>query len=141
MPLTTDHELRDLLSSARAIAVVGYSNKPDRPSNDIAHNLIRAGYTVYFVNPTLQSTPQETIYASLRDLPEQIDIVDIFRRAEDVPPVVEEAIAIGAGAVWMQLGIVNDEAAARAEESGLRVVMDRCIKVEYRRLNPTPAVS
>jgi predicted CoA-binding protein len=118
------------------VAVVGYSNKPDRPSHEVTEALKAAGYDVYPVNPTLPSTETERIYATLNDIPALIDIVDIFRRPEDVPEVVEAAIAVGAKAVWMQLGIVNEAAAKRAEEAGLTVVMDRCMKVERRRLLP-----
>jgi uncharacterized protein len=140
MPLTSQEDIRRLLEQAKTIAVVGYSNKPDRPSYQIAEALKSFGYQVYAVNPTLQSrsTPEQPIYASLADVPVKIDIVDIFRRSDAVAPAVEDAIGVGAKAVWMQLGIVNEEAAARAEAAGLSVVMDRCIKVEHRRLFPTP---
>lgn len=134
MPLTTDTDLKNLLTNAKTVAVVGYSNKPDRPSNEVAHALKRFGYDVYFVNPTLTSTPEEKIYAKLSDIPVKLDIVDVFRRAEDVPGVVEDAIAAGAKSVWMQLGIVNQTAAERAESAGLQVVMDHCMKIEYGRL-------
>lgn len=136
MPLTEDRDIKRLLEQAKTVAVVGYSNKPNRPSRDVAEALKQAGYTVYPVNPTLQSTDEERIYAGLADIPVPIDVVDIFRRPEDVPEVVEAAIAVGAKAVWMQLGIVNEAAARRAEEAGLTVVMDRCMKVERRRLLP-----
>ena len=138
MPLTQPDDIKRLLESTKTVAVIGYSDKPDRPSNDITRGLIAAGYDVYPVNPTLQSTPDLRIYGSLADIPVKIDVVDIFRKAEAVPEVVEEAIAVGAKAVWMQLGIVNDEAARRAEEAGLQVVMDHCIKVETRRLLHKP---
>lgn len=133
MPLQSDAEIKALLEKTKTIAVVGYSNKPDRPSYGVAHALAK-NYKVFFVNPTLKSTPEETIYAKLSDIPEPIDVVDVFRRAEDVPAVVEEAIAVKAGAVWMQLGIVNEEAARTAEAAGLQVVMDHCMKVEHWRL-------
>jgi predicted CoA-binding protein len=94
----------------------------------------RAPATMLPVNPTVESTPEQPVYSSLAEVPAPIDIVDIFRRAEAVPEVVEEAIRVGAKAVWMQLGIVNEAAALRAEAAGLKVVMDRCIKVEARRL-------
>lgn len=136
MPLTEDQDIKRLLEQAKTVAVVGYSNKPNRPSRDVAEALKLAGYTVYPVNPTLQSTDQERIYAGLADIPVPIDVVDIFRRPEDVPEVVEAAIAVGAKAVWMQLGIVNEAAAKRAEEAGLTVVMDHCMEVEHRRLLP-----
>jgi uncharacterized protein len=139
MPLTSDSEIRQLLEQAQTIAVVGYSNSPYRPSNSIARRLQAYGYNVYPVNPTMQSTPDRPIYARLTDIPATIDIVDIFRRSEFVPDVVEAAIAAKAKAVWMQLGIANDEAARRAEEAGLKVVMDRCITSEYSRLAVRPS--
>lgn len=117
---------------ARTIAVVGASSNPRRASNEVTQYLIEAGYTVYLVNPTETEILGRPVYASVRDLPETIDIVDIFRRAEDVPPVVEDAIAAGARCVWMQLDIVNEAAAARAAEAGLTVVMDRCTKIEHQ---------
>ncbi len=121
------------LIQSRTIAVVGASSDPRRASNDVAKYLIDAGYTVYLVNPTETEILGQRVYPSVRDLPEPVDIVDIFRRAEDVPPVVEDAIAAGAKCVWMQLEIVNEAAAARAAEAGLVVVMDRCTKIEHRR--------
>jgi uncharacterized protein len=133
MPLTQDSEIKQLLEGTSTIAVVGYSDRPDRPSNSVAHALQEAGYSVYLVNPTLQSET-EKIYSNLAEIPVKIDMVDIFRRPADVPPIIEEAIAVGAKAVWMQLGIRNDEAAERAEQAGLKVVQDRCLKVEHRRL-------
>jgi predicted CoA-binding protein len=136
MLLTEDRDIKRLLAQAKTVAVVGYSNKSNRPSRDVAQALRLAGYTVYPVNPILQSTAEERIYAGLADIPVPIDIVDIFRRPEDVPEVVEAAITVGAKAVWMQLGIVNESAAKRAEEAGLTVVMDRCMKIERRRLLP-----
>ena len=124
----------ELLRDAKTIAVVGVSSRPDRPSNEVARYLIDAGYTVYLVNPTESEIFGQPVYASVRDLPETIDIVDIFRRPADVPPVVEDAIAAGARTVWMQLGIVNEEAASRARGAGLEVVMDRCTKIEHRKV-------
>ena len=118
---------------ARTIAVVGVSSNPRRASHDVARYLIEAGYTVYLVNPTEKEALGRPVYASVRDLPEPVDIVDIFRRSEDVPPVVEDAIAARARCVWMQLEIVNEAAAARAAEAGLTVVMDRCTKIEHQR--------
>jgi hypothetical protein len=131
-----DQAITTLLEHTRTIAVVGYSDNPSKPSHSVAHALRRAGYEVYFVNPTLESNDERDIYASVADIPAQIDIVDIFRRPEFVLPVVEDAISAGAKAVWMQLGIVNEEAALRAESVGLKVVMNRCLIVEHRRLQP-----
>lgn len=138
--LTSDQEIRALLSAARTVAVVGISDDPERDSYMVAEFLQRQGYRIIPVNPRLVNLNIQVLgekpYATLRDVPEKIDIVDIFRRPETVMPVVEDAIAVDAGAVWMQLSIVNEEAAARAEAAGLKVVMNRCMAVEYRRLMP-----
>lgn len=127
-------EAMALMRDARTIAVVGVSADPERTSHAIARYLIDAGYTVYLVNPTEQHILGRPVYPSVSALPEAVDIVDIFRRPEHVMPVVEDAIDAGAKAVWMQVGIVNEAAAARARAAGLAVVMDRCTKVEHRRL-------
>lgn len=127
-------DLRTLLQTARRIAVVGLSDKPDRPSYGVAQYLQRHGYTIIPVNPALQSVLGEQAYPDLASIPEPVDIVNIFRRPADVGPVVDAAIATGAPAVWLQLGIVNEAAAQRAREAGLTVVMDRCIKIEHARL-------
>lgn len=125
----------ELMRDARTIAVVGVSSNPSRPSNDVAKYLVDAGYTVYLVNPTEEGEIFGLpVYDSVRDLPEAVDIVDVFRRPGDVPPVVEDAIAAGAKVVWMQLGIVNEAAAAVARAAGLEVVMDRCTKIEHAKL-------
>lgn len=121
------------MAQARTIAVVGVSSDPSRPSNDVAHYLIEAGYTVYLVNPRETEIFGMPVYDSVSDLPETVDIVDIFRRSADVPPVFDDAIAAGARCVWTQLDIVNEEAAVRAAEAGLAVVMDRCTKIEHMR--------
>jgi uncharacterized protein len=123
----------ELMRDARTIAVVGVSSQ-EKPANGIARYLIEAGFTVYLVNPFERELLGRPVYPSVRDLPERMDIVDIFRRPVDVPPIVEDAIAAGARCVWMQLGIVNEEAAQRAREAGLEVVMDRCTKIEHWRL-------
>ncbi|PJF32092.1 MAG: CoA-binding protein [Candidatus Thermofonsia Clade 1 bacterium] len=136
MRLTTDEEIRQLLQESQHVAVVGWSPKPDRPSHDVAAYLKAHGYTIYPINPTAQSTPEQPVFANLSDVQVPIDVVDVFRRAEDVPEVVEAAIAAGAKAIWIQLGIVNEEAAQRASEAGLKVVMDRCMKIELERLLP-----
>jgi hypothetical protein len=124
----------ELLRGARTIAVVGISSDPTRPSYDVARYLIAAGYTVYLVNPMEHDVLGQPVYARLQDLPEHIDIVDVFRRPEFVPEVVADAIEAGAGAVWTQLDIVHETAAAAAREAGLAVVMDRCTKIEHARL-------
>jgi len=124
----------ELMRDAHTIAVVGVSSNPDRPSNEVALYLQEHGFTVYMVNPRETEVLGQPAYASVRDLPEPVDIVDIFRRSPDVPPVVDDAIAAGAKAVWMQLDIVHEEAAALAREAGLEVVMDRCTKIEHAKL-------
>lgn len=141
MRLTTDEEIRQLLQEAQHVAVVGWSPKPDRPSHEVAAYLKAHGYTIYPVNPTAQGTPEQPVFANLSDIQVPIDVVDVFRRAEDVPEVVEAAIAAGAKAIWIQLGIVNEEAAQRASEAGLKVVMDRCMKIELERLLPQGKIS
>ncbi|MDA0301613.1 MAG: CoA-binding protein [Chloroflexi bacterium] len=126
----------ELMRDAKTIAVVGVSSKPDRASNEVAKHLIDAGYTVYLVNPVEEGEIfDRPVYDSVQELPETVDIVDIFRRPGDVPPVVEDAIAAGAKAVWMQLGIVNEDAAATARAAGLEVVMDLCTKIEHQKLD------
>lgn len=125
-----------ILSNARSIAIVGLSPKQERPSNDVAQYLIKAGYTVYPVNPGQDSILGLKCYPSLYDIPDPIDIVNIFRRSSEVLPIVEAAVGIGASTVWMQEGIVNNEAADYAEEHGLQVVMDRCIKIDHMNLVP-----
>ena len=125
---------RPLLIRAKSIAVVGLSPKEARPSNMVARYLIEAGYRVYPVNPGQSSILGLTCYADLRDIPDPIDIVDIFRRSEEVYPIVEAAVEIGAKAVWMQQGIIHREAAEFAVRHGLEVFMDRCIKIEHMAL-------
>jgi len=126
-----DDVLRQLLTSASTIAMVGASSNPDRPSNGIMRKLLSAGYRVIPVNPNETSVLGERAYASLADVPEPIDIVDVFRRAEFTPAVADEALKIGAKALWLQSGVVNDEAAAKAEAGGLMAVMDACIGVMH----------
>ena len=130
---TIDPKLRQILAY-KTIAVVGLSVKPDRPANTIPAYLQQQGYRIIPVNPNLTEALGEKAYASLRDIPGPVDVVEIFRRAEDVPPVVEDAIAIGAKVVWMQSGIVNEAAAAQAEAAGLQVVMDACMGETHRAL-------
>lgn len=126
-----DDVLRQLLTSASTIAMVGASSNPDRPSNGIMRKLLSAGYHVIPVNPNETSVLGERAYASLADVPERIDIVDVFRRAEFTPAIADEAVKIGAKALWLQSGVVNDEAAAKAEAGGLMAVMDACIGVMH----------
>ena len=134
MPIKDDASIKEILKNARTIAVVGASPKPGRDSGTIASYLARKGFTVIPVNPAYADVFGMKCFPDLTSIGSQVDIVDIFRRSEEVMPVVEEAIKIGVGTVWMQLEVVNDEAARRAEEAGLNVVMDRCIAIEYRRL-------
>ncbi|KAA3643595.1 MAG: CoA-binding protein [Chloroflexi bacterium] len=126
--------MREILKKARVIAVVGHSDKPYRTSYQIAQYLRNVDYKVYPVNPMVQSIAGEKSYASLAEIPEEIDIVDVFRRSEHLQGVVDDAIAVGAKAVWSQLGVVDQQAARTAEEAGLDMVMDLCIKVEHARL-------
>jgi len=126
--------LRKVLSEDRVIAVVGLSANWYRPSYFAAKYMQERGYRVIPVNPAYPQVLGERCYPSLRDIPEQVDMVDVFRKPADVMPIVEDAIAIGARTLWMQLGVVNPEAAARAEQAGLRVVMDHCVKIEFGRL-------
>lgn len=130
----TQNDLRKILTSTKTIAVVGLSNKPDRPSYEVAGYLKEAGYRIIPVNPTIKEALGEKAYASLRDMPEKVDVVQIFRRPEEVPAVVEDAIAIGAKVVWMQPGAENEDAAARAEAAGLKVVVGACMMVTHRNL-------
>ncbi len=132
--LTKDEELKKLLTETKTIAVVGASPKPWRDSGAIADYLRQKGYKVFPVNPQYQEVLGMKCYPDLKSIPEKIDMVDIFRNPDEVGPVIDEAIAVGAKSVWMQLGVVNTKAATTAEEAGLSVVMDRCIAIEYRAL-------
>jgi uncharacterized protein len=132
-----DRELRALLRDARTIAVVGLSSRPGRPSLEVARYLKEHGYAIIPVNPNEESVLGEKAYPSLREIPPEqtVDVVDVFRRAEATPEVARDAVAIGAKALWLQEGIVNDEAAAIAGEAGLDVIMGVCIRKVRRRLN------
>ncbi|HYH28219.1 MAG TPA: CoA-binding protein [Actinomycetota bacterium] len=123
-----------ILKEAKTIAVVGLSSKEHRESNSVAKYLQRSGYRIIPVNPKEQEVLGEKAYASLKDVPEDIDIVDVFRRAEQTPDVAREAAEVGAKVLWLQLGIANDEARRIAEEAGMDVVMDSCIRTEHRML-------
>lgn len=125
----------EILRKYRTIAVVGLSSNPARPSHGVAAYLKAHGYRIIPVNPRESEVLGERAYPDLRSVPEPIEVVDVFRRSEDVPPIVEEAIEVGAKAVWMQTGIVNAEAARRAWEAGLEVVMDRCMRTAHRRMS------
>ena len=136
MPLTNDEDIAELLQSARVIAMVGASDRPDRPSNGVMKFLQDQGYRVIPVNPTItgEHVHGEYVWRELAQIGEPIDIVDIFRKSEAVGPIVDEAIAAGAKAIWMQLGLRDDAAAAKARAAGVAVFMDLCIKVEHARL-------
>lgn len=136
MPLTRDEDIYELLANARTIAMVGASDRPSRPSYGVMKFLQDHGYRVIPVNPQItgERVHGEFVWRELSQIGEQIDIVDIFRRPIAAGEVVDEAIAVGAKAVWLQLGVVNEEAARRAEQAGLKVVMDRCPKIEIPRL-------
>jgi len=131
-----DEEIKTILSTHKTVAVVGISPKPDRPSYIVATYLQSKGYRIIPVRPDGEVILGERVYRDLKEIPKEIDIdiVDVFRKSEDVLPVVEEAIERGAKMVWMQEGVVNQDAAAKAEKAGLKVVMDRCIKKEHQRL-------
>lgn len=127
-------EIAQIVKNAKTIAVVGISSNPDKASYRVAHYLQGVGFEIIPVNPTLTEWNGLRAYANLKDVPGTIDIVDIFRRPEDVPPVIDDAIAKNAKTVWMQLGIVNNAAADKARAAGLKVVMDRCLLVEHQKV-------
>ncbi len=136
MPITTDSGLRALLTQVKTIAMVGASTTETRPSYGVMKYLQGKGFRVIPVNPSVagQAVLGETIYAALADIPLPVDMVDMFRKADAAPEVAEDAIAINAKVLWMQLGVEHTEAAATAEAAGLQVVMNRCPKIEYARL-------
>jgi predicted CoA-binding protein len=121
----------DAILAMKRVAVVGLSSNPSRASYDVARYMQRQGYDIIPVNPTETEVLGERVYASLSDLPEPPEVVDVFRRSEFVAEVVDEAIKVGAKAIWLQLGVIDEAAAHKAREAGLIVVMDRCIKVEH----------
>ncbi|MFO0877108.1 MAG: CoA-binding protein [Gemmataceae bacterium] len=129
--ITTPSEIRQILDQCRTIAVVGLSDKPDRDSFRVASYLQRAGYRVIPVNPALAEVLGEKAYPDLRQIPDKIDLVNVFRRSDAVPTIVEEAIAVGARVVWLQEGIVHNEAADRGRAAGLQVVQSRCIMKDH----------
>ena len=126
---------QEILDSCHVVAIVGLSSDMDRPSHHVGSYLKTQGYKIIPVNPTEKSVLGEACYADLTAIPDKVDVVDIFRRSDAVMPIVEEAIKIGAKAVWMQEGIVNEVAGKRAREAGLKVVMDKCMLKEHRRLH------
>ena len=136
MPLTSDEDITELLTNARNIAMIGASDRPDRPSYGVMKFLQAHGYRVFPVNPQItgEHVQGEYVWRELAQIGEPIDIVDIFRRPDAAGEAVDQAIFAGAKAVWMQLGVIDHEAAQRAEAAGLKVVMDHCIKIELMRL-------
>jgi predicted CoA-binding protein len=136
MPLTSDDDIADLLKETRTIALVGASDRPDRPSHRVMRILQDHGYRVFPVNPQItgEHVHGEYVWRELSQIGEPIDMVDIFRRPQAAGEAVDEAIRAGAKAVWLQIGVINEEAAARAEAAGLKVVMDRCPAIEIPRL-------
>jgi predicted CoA-binding protein len=136
MPLTRDEDISELLTNARTIAMIGASDRPDRASYGVMKFMQDHGYRVFPVNPQItgEHVHGEFVWRELAQIGEPIDIVDIFRRSEMAGEAVDQAIFAGAKAVWMQLGVIDEDAAARAEAAGLKVVMDRCPKIEIARL-------
>jgi predicted CoA-binding protein len=133
-PEPDDRTVWSILREARTIAVVGLSSKPNRPSNEVASYLQRHGYRILPVNPNEAEVLGEKAYPSLDEVPDPIDVVDVFRRAEHTPEIARHAVRAGAKVLWLQMGIVNDVARRIAEESGLQVVMDTCMMTAHRRL-------
>jgi uncharacterized protein len=140
MPLTRDEDIAELLRETRTIALVGASDNPGRASYGVMKFLQDQGYRVIPVNPRItgEHVHGEFVWRELAQIGEPIDLVDIFRNSDDAAAAVDEAIAIGAKAVWMQLGVINQAAAAKAEAAGLKVVMDHCPKIEFARLGLEP---
>lgn len=134
MPIEREDKIAKILRKSKTIAVVGASPKPWRDSGSIGQYLLNKGYDVYPVNPKYQEVLGRKCYPDLKSIPVVIDIVDIFRNPDQVGEVVDEAIAVKAKTVWMQLGVINEQAATKAEQAGLNVVMDHCIAVEYSKL-------
>ena len=130
----SDDAIRALLESSKVVAMVGASSRPDRPSHGIMRLLLGAGFTVIPVNPRETEVLGKRAYATLADLQEKVDIVDVFRKAEDTPGIADDAVTIGARALWLQLGIRSEEAAAKASAGGLQVVMDRCLGATVREM-------
>ena len=130
----TWEDVQRILETTKTIAVVGLSDKPDRDSYQVAAYLQQQGYRIIPINPRAKEVLGEKAYASLREISEPVEVVQIFRRAEEVLPIVDDAIAVGAKVIWMQSGIVNEDAAARAEAAGLKVIMDACMRSAHRTL-------
>jgi predicted CoA-binding protein len=130
--VTDKTQIRELLKKSKTLAMVGVSDKPDRPSYGVAQYLLEhSHYTIFLVNPMLETALGEKVYHSLSEIHEHIDLVDVFRKPADCSEVLAEAIEVGAGAIWLQLGISSPQVLAKGTEAGLAVVMDRCLKVDY----------
>ena len=127
-------DIEEILRECRTVAVVGLSPRPNRPSHSVSVYLQQNGYRIVPVNPMVEEVLGEQSYPDLESIPFHVELVDVFRRSEEVPTVVEQAIRAGAEAVWLQLGVIHHEAAARAAEHGLDVVMDKCTAIEHRAL-------
>jgi predicted CoA-binding protein len=137
--MNSDKEMKDILLSAKTIASVGLSSNQEKESYWIVSYLKEQGYRIIPMNPAATEILREKVYPSLSDIPDKVDVVQVFRKSEDVPPVVDEAIKIGAKVVWMQEGISNEEAAKKARDAGLQVVMNACMRATHRRLiGPKP---
>jgi predicted CoA-binding protein len=135
VPDASAQERLRIIQNSRSVALVGVSNNPLRSSNFVASYLIRTNFRIYMVNPMYDEVLEMKSYASLHDLPEVPDIVDVFRRHDAIPEVADEAIAVGAKVLWLQLGLRHDEAAQKAVDAGLLVVQDRCLKIEHARFS------
>jgi uncharacterized protein len=131
--ITSEIEIRQIFRDCKTIAIVGLSDNPARPSYGVACYLQQQGFRIIPVNPKLNEVLGEKCYASLRDVPDKIDMVDCFRRREEMAPIARDAVAVGAKCLWMQIGVINLEAAKIAEAAGLKVVLDKCTKIEYAR--------
>lgn len=138
MPIDTEQGIRELLTETKTIALVGASPNPQRASHSVMRYMIDRGYRVIPVNPNEKEILGLKVYPTLKDIPEPVDMVDVFRTAEAAGPICDEAIAIGAKSIWLQLGVINEAAARRAEAAGLKVVMDRCPAIDMPRLGMGP---
>jgi len=129
--MNINQDIVEILENYKKIAVVGLSDKPDRDSYSVANFMLKKGYQVFPVNPNCLKVFDITCYPDLKRISEPVELVDIFRKSEFIEPIVDEAIQIGAKAIWMQLGVINEKAAEKASKAGMKVVMDRCWKIEY----------